>query len=77
MEILLRDFLTDKMFRLNGLVNLENFTLLLAFYIRDVWGCAFCLAADVIVLPYYYFQHIPPGRRLLGSGVHHRQRVRT
>jgi CRP-like cAMP-binding protein len=46
--------------RLNGLVDLANFAFLLAFSVRDVLKLRILsLAADVIVLPYYYFQHIP------------------
>ena len=60
MEVLLRDFLTDQFFGLNELVNLANFAFLLAFSVRDVLRLrVLSLAADVIVLPYYYFQHIP------------------
>jgi hypothetical protein len=60
MEVLLRDFLTDQIFGLNGLVNLANFAFLVAFSVRDVLKLRILsLAADVIVLPYYYFQHIP------------------
>ena len=60
MEVLLRDFLTDQFFGLNGLVNLANFALLLAFSVRDVLKLRILsLASDIIVLPYYYFQHNP------------------
>jgi Popeye protein conserved region len=59
MEVLLRDVLTDQVFGLNGLVNLANFAFLLAFSVRDVLTLRILsLAADVVVLPYYYFQHI-------------------
>jgi CRP-like cAMP-binding protein len=60
MEVHLRDFLTDQIFGLNGLVNLANFAFLVAFSVRDVLKLRILsLAADVIVLPYYYFQNIP------------------
>ena len=60
MEVLLRGFLTDQFFGLNGLVNLANFAFLLALSVRDVLKLRILsLAADVIVLPYYYFQHEP------------------
>ena len=60
MEVHLRDFLTDQIFGLNGLVNLANFAFLVAFSVRDVLKLrVLSLAADVIVLPYYYFQNIP------------------
>jgi hypothetical protein len=57
MEVLLRDFLTDQILGLNGLVNLANFAFLLALSVRDVLKLRILsLAADVLVLPYYYFQ---------------------
>jgi Popeye protein conserved region len=60
MEVLLRDFLTDQLLGLNGLVNLANFAFLLALSVRDVLKLRILsLAADVLVLPYYYFQHEP------------------
>jgi hypothetical protein len=60
MEALLRDFLADQFLGLNGLVNLANFVFLLALSVRDVfWLRILSLAADVLVLPYYYFQHTP------------------
>jgi hypothetical protein len=60
MEVLLRGFLTDQILGLNGLVNLANFTFLLALSVRGVLKLrALSLAADVMVLPYYYFQHDP------------------
>jgi CRP-like cAMP-binding protein len=60
MEALLRDFLTDQIFGLNGLVNLSNFAFLLAFSVRDVLKLRILsLASDVMILPYYYFQHKP------------------
>jgi Popeye protein conserved region len=60
MEGLLRDFLAHQIFGLNGLVNLANFSFLLALSVRDVlWLRIFSLAADALVLPYYYFQHEP------------------
>src|ERR1700677_3305504 len=60
MEVHLRDFLTDQIFGLNGLVNLANFAFLVAFSVRDVMKLRILsLAADVNVLPYYYFQNIP------------------
>jgi hypothetical protein len=37
MEVLLRDFLTDQILGLNGLVNLANFAFLLALSVRDVF----------------------------------------
>jgi hypothetical protein len=36
MEILLRDFLAEQLFGLDGLINLANFAFLLAFSVRDV-----------------------------------------
>ena len=36
MEALLRDFLADQFFGLNGLVNLANFAFLLALSVRNV-----------------------------------------
>jgi CRP-like cAMP-binding protein len=60
MEVLLRDFLTDQIFGLNGLVNLANFAFLLAFSLRDVLKLRILsLASDIMILPYYYFQHEP------------------
>src|ERR1700750_2740552 len=60
MEILLRHFVADQIFGLNGLVNLANFVSLVALSVRDVlWLRILSLAADVLVLPYYYFQHEP------------------
>ena len=60
MEVLLRDFLTDQIFGLNGLVNLGNFAFLLAFSLRDVLKLRILsLASDIMILPYYYFQHEP------------------
>ena len=60
MEVVLRDLLTDQVFGLNGLVNLGNIAFLLAFSVRDVLKLRLLsLAADVVVLPYYYYQHIP------------------
>ena len=60
MEVLLRDFWADQIFGLNGLVNLANFALLLAFSVRDVLKLRILsLASDVMLLPYYYFQHKP------------------
>jgi CRP-like cAMP-binding protein len=60
MEVLFRDFLTDAIFGLNGLVNLSNFAFLLAFSVRDFLKLRILLlAADIIILPYYYFQHKP------------------
>jgi hypothetical protein len=58
MEDFLRDFLTAQIFGLNGMVNLSNFAFLLAFSVRDVLKLRILsLASDVIILPYYYFQH--------------------
>jgi Popeye protein conserved region len=60
MEVLLRDFLTDQILGLNGLVNLANFAFLLAVSVRGVLKLRILsLAADVVVLPYYYFQDRP------------------
>jgi len=60
MEVILRDFLIDQIFGLNGLVNLANFSFLLAVSVRDVLKLRILsLAADVLVLPYYYFRHEP------------------
>jgi hypothetical protein len=50
MEVLLRDFLTDQIFGLNGLVNLSNFAFLLAFSVRDfLKGC--CGTAAFTMIP--------------------------
>src|SRR5258708_27025599 len=60
MEVLLRDFLTDQIFGLSGLANLSNFAVLLAFSVRDVLNLrVLALASDVMIVPYYYFQHKP------------------
>jgi hypothetical protein len=60
MEVFLRDFLTDQIFGLNGLANLANFSVLLAFSVRGVLKLRILsLVADVVILPYYYFQHKP------------------
>jgi hypothetical protein len=60
MEVSLRDFLTDQIFGLNGLVNLSNFAFLLAFSVRDFLKLRILsLASDMMILPYYYFQHEP------------------
>lgn len=60
MEGVLRDFLAHQVFGLNGMVNLANFVFLLALSVRDVlWLRVLSLAADALVLPYYYFQHEP------------------
>ncbi|HEX9465807.1 MAG TPA: cyclic nucleotide-binding domain-containing protein [Alphaproteobacteria bacterium] len=60
MEVLLRDFLTDQIFGLSGLANLSNFAVLLAFSVRDVLKLrVLALASDVMIVPYYYFQHKP------------------
>jgi hypothetical protein len=56
----MRNFLTDQLFGLNGLVNLSNFAFLLAFSVRDFLKLrVLSLASDVMILPYYYFQHEP------------------
>jgi len=60
MEVLLRDFLVHQIFGLNGLVNLSNFAFLLGFAVRDFLKLRILLlASDIMVLPYYYFQHEP------------------
>jgi hypothetical protein len=60
MEVFLRNFLTEQLFGLNGLVNLSNFAFLLAFSVRDFLKLrVLSLASDVMILPYYYFQHEP------------------
>jgi hypothetical protein len=60
MEVLLKDFLADQLLGLNGLVNLANFAFLLALSVRHVlWLRVLSFASDVLVLPYYYFQHEP------------------
>jgi hypothetical protein len=60
MHDLLPSFLTDQLFGLNGLVNLANFVFLLALSVRNVFALrVLSLAADVLILPYYYFQHQP------------------
>jgi hypothetical protein len=60
MEVFLGNFLTDQILGLNGLVNIANFAFLLALSVRDVLKLRILsLAADVLILPYYYFQHKP------------------
>jgi hypothetical protein len=60
MGVVLHSFLADQVFGLNGLVNLANFVFLLALSVRNVLALRILsLAADVLVLPYYYFQHQP------------------
>lgn len=60
MEILLRDFLADQLFGLDGLINLANFVFLLAFSVRDVLKLRIlALTSDVMTVPYYFFQHKP------------------
>jgi hypothetical protein len=60
MESLLRDFLSDQVFGLDGLINLANIALLLAFSVRGVLKLRIlALASDVMTVPYYYFQHKP------------------
>jgi hypothetical protein len=60
METLLSGFLTDQLLGLNGLVNFANFAFLLALSVRDVlWLRILSLASDVLLLPYYYYQHEP------------------
>jgi hypothetical protein len=60
MAIPVRDLLTDQIFGLNGLINLANIALLLAFALRDVLILrVLALASDVLIIPYYYFQHKP------------------
>ena len=60
MEVLLRDFLTDQIFGLNGLVYLSNLALLLAFSVRDVLTLRILsLVSDIVILPYDYFRHEP------------------
>src|SRR5260221_12513104 len=60
MEVLLRDFWADQIFGLNGLVNLANFALLLAFSVRDVLKLRILsLASDGMLFPDYYFLHKP------------------
>ena len=68
MGVLLRDFLTHQIFGLNGLVNLSNFAFLLGFSVRDFLKLRILLlASDVMLLPYYYFQHEPLWRRSSGE----------
>jgi CRP-like cAMP-binding protein len=58
MDLSLRDFLAEQIFGLNGLANFSNFAFLLAVSVRDVLKLRILsLAADVVILPYYYFQH--------------------
>jgi hypothetical protein len=60
MDVVLRSFLTDQILGLNGLVNIANFVFLLALSVRNVLALRILsLAADALVLPYYYFQHQP------------------
>jgi Popeye protein conserved region len=54
------DLLTDQIFGLNGLINLANIAFLLAFALRDVLILrVLALVSDVLIIPYYYFQHKP------------------
>jgi hypothetical protein len=60
MENLLREFLSDQVFGLDGLINLANIALLLAFSVRGVLKLRIlALASDIMTVPYYYFQHKP------------------
>jgi Popeye protein conserved region len=60
MENILRNFLADQLFGLDGLINLANIALLLAFSVRDVLKLRIlALASDVMTVPYYYFQDKP------------------
>jgi CRP-like cAMP-binding protein len=60
MEVLFKNFLNDQIFGLNGLVNLSNFSFLLAFSVRDFLKLRILsFASDIVILPYYYFQHEP------------------
>jgi Popeye protein conserved region len=60
MEGALRDLLSVQIFGLNGPVNLANFAFLLALSVRGFLMLRILsLSADVLVLPYYYFQHEP------------------
>ena len=60
MENILRNFLADQLFGLDGLINLVNIALLLAFSVRDVLKLRIlALASDVMTVPYYYFQDKP------------------
>jgi hypothetical protein len=59
MDGVLRE-LTHQIFGLNGLINIANFSFLLALSVRDIlWLRVLSLAADALVIPYYYFQHEP------------------
>lgn len=59
-KFFLRNFLTDQLLGLNGLVNLSNIAFLLAFSVRDFLKLrVLSLASDVMILPYYYFQQEP------------------
>jgi hypothetical protein len=58
MEVVLRDFLSEQIFGLDGIVNLSNFVFLAAFSVRDVLKLRILsLAGEGVILPYYYFQH--------------------
>jgi hypothetical protein len=60
MAIPVRDLLTDQIFGLNGLINLANIAFLLAFSLRDILILrVLALVSDVLIIPYYYFQHEP------------------
>jgi Popeye protein conserved region len=60
MENLLKGFLSDQIFGLNGLINLANIALLLAFSVRgELHLRILALASDIMTVPYYYFQHEP------------------
>src|ERR1700733_13803817 len=60
MAIPLEDLFTDQVFGLNGLINLANVAFLLAFALRDVLILrVLALVSDILIIPYYYFQHKP------------------
>ena len=60
MENILRDFLADQLFGLDGLINLANLAFLAAFSVRDVLKLRIlAFASDVLTVPYYYYQHKP------------------
>jgi hypothetical protein len=60
MDILLKNFLADQLFGLDGLINLANLAFLLALSVRDVLRLRIlALASDAMTVPYYFFQHKP------------------
>jgi hypothetical protein len=56
----MRNFLTDQILGLNGLVTLSNLVFLLAFSVRDVLKLRILSVTSYgLILPYYFFQPEP------------------